>query len=626
MKTAAPKSKFAWVVLGALGVVFGDIGTSPLYALRECFHGHGLPATPDNIFGVLSLVFWALVIVVSLKYMVLVLRADNNGEGGILALLALVQPDKKIHSPIVRHWFILMGLFGAALLYGDSMITPSISVLSAVEGLKLVTPMFDHYVLPITMAILFLLFSLQRIGTGPLGGMFGPIIVIWFTVLAVLGISGIAHYPSVLWAINPQYAIHFFASEGYLAFQILGAVFLVLTGAEALYADMGHFGRKPIRAGWFMLAFPSIMLNYFGQGALLVEHPEAVVNPFFFLAPQWAILPLVLLATVTTVIASQAVISGAFSLTYQAVQLGYLPRIEIRHTSPDEKGQIFVPAMNWALFVATLWLVTTFGSSSNLAAAYGIAVSTTMVITTLLIGFLAHRVWNWPLYKVLGIFGTLFLMDLAFLGSNLTKIFHGGWFPLVVGGSVLLLMATWRTGRRILAHYMAANAVPYEKLFERMDAQPPKKVPGTAVFMASDMSVAPAALVHNLRHNKCIHDRVLVIRIATRDVPHIPFGNRVSVRRLKDDFFCVLAEYGFNDRPNVPQILRQLGSVGIPISLPEVTFFLGRETILASSHKAGMAIWREHLFAMMSRNAQRATAFFQIPPDQVIEIGLQIEI
>lgn len=624
MKTA-PKNKFALVTLGALGIVFGDIGTSPLYAFRECFTAHQMVANPANVFGVLSLVFWSLVITISLKYLILVLRADNNGEGGILALMALVQPEKKIASAKMRHYFILMGLFGAALLYGDGMITPSITVLSAVEGLKVATPVFEPYTIPITCAILLALFSLQRIGTGAIGPMFGPIIVLWFVVIGALGLHGIIHRPDVLYALSPYYGLQFFLLEGWRAFEILGAVFLAVTGGEALYADMGHFGRKPIRFGWFAVAFPGILLNYFGQGALLLENPEAGVNPFFLLAPNWFLVPLVVLATVTAVIASQAVIAGSFSLTYQAVQLGYLPRIEIRHTSSEEKGQIFVPMVNWILFLSTIWLVINFGTSSNLAAAYGIAVSTTMVITTLLIGFLTHRVWNWPTWKVAATLSVFLAVDIAFLGSNLLKLFQGGWFPLLVGGAVLLVMATWRTGRRILAHYMAVNAVPYEKLFQNIDERPPVRVPGAAVFMASDLLVAPPALVHNLRHNKCLHERVLVIRIATRDVPHIPFGNRVSVNKLRDDFFCVLAEYGFNDRPNVPQILRQLGSVGIPISLPDVTFFLGRETILAS-RKAGMSVWREKMFAIMSRNAQRATAFFQIPPDQVIEIGLQIEI
>lgn len=612
-------------MLGALGIVFGDIGTSPLYAFRECFTAHHVPATPENVFGILSLVFWSLVLVVSIKYLILVLRADNNGEGGILALMSLVQPEKKIASDRLRSYFILTGLFGAALLYGDGMITPAISVLSAVEGLAFATPVFDPYIIPITVVVLFGLFAVQRIGTGSIGALFGPIVVVWFLTLGGLGLFGMVQSPEVLYALNPQYALALFQRGHWMAFEIMGAVFLVVTGGEALYADMGHFGRRPIQAGWFLIAFPCILLNYFGQGALLLHHPEAASNPFYHLAPQWMLIPLVVLATFTTVIASQAVISGAFSLTYQAVQLGYLPRIEIRHTSPDEKGQIFVPTVNWALFVSTIWLVMTFGSSSHLAAAYGIAVSTTMVITTVLIGFLAHRIWNWPLWRVLVVFSAFLIVDLAFFGSNLLKIRQGGWFPLLIGGAVLLVMATWRTGRKILAHYMTVNAVSFEKLFRQIDEHPPVRVPGSAVFMASDTSVAPPALVHNLRHNKCLHETILVIRIVTRDVPHIPFGNRVSVRKLREGFYSVLAEYGFNDRPNVPQVLRQLGSVGISISLPDVTFFLGRETILAS-HKAGMQIWREHLFAVLSRNAQRATAFFQIPPDQVIEIGLQIEI
>jgi KUP system potassium uptake protein len=621
----APKSKLPLVTLGAIGVVFGDIGTSPLYAFRECFTAHNLTPSPANVLGVLSLIFWSLVIVVSIKYLILVLRADNNGEGGILALLALVQPEKNIPSPPVRHYFVLMGLFGAALLYGDGMITPAISVLSAVEGLRVATPVFETYLVPITIGVLFLLFSVQRIGTAGIGAFFGPVVVVWFLVLASLGIHGLMQTPEVLVALNPAYGLALFQNEGWLGFEILGAVFLALTGAEALYADMGHFGRKPIRTGWFFVAFPCILLNYFGQGALVLSTPAAASNPFYLLAPTWFLLPLVVLATFTASIASQAVISGAFSLTYHAVQLGFLPRIEIRHTSPDEKGQIFVPLVNWILFLSTIWLVATFRSSTNLAAAYGIAVSTTMVITTLLIGFLAHKVWKWPFWQVALVFSLFLVVDMAFLGSNLLKVEEGGWFPLLVGGLVLLVMATWRTGRKILAHYMTVNAVPYEKLFAQLESKPPVRVPGTAVFMASDMAVAPPALVHNLRHNKCMHQMVVVIRVATRDVPHVAFGNRVSVQKLREDFFCVLAEYGFNDRPNVPQILRQLGSIGIQISLPDVTFFLGRETILAHE-KAGMQIWREKLFAVLSRNAQRATAFFQIPPDQVIEIGLQIEI
>ncbi len=611
--------------LGALGVVYGDIGTSPLYALRECFHGpHAFPVTRGNVLGALSLVFWSLMVVISVKYLVLILRADNRGEGGVLALMALLLPRRRGAGKVPR-LPIALGLFGAALLYGDGMITPAISVLSAVEGLKVATPVFDPYVLPLTVAILVGLFSIQRHGTGRIGAVFGPVTLVWFVVLAGLGLRGIASHPEVLWAILPHHAAGFFAANGREGLLVLGAVVLVVTGGEALYADMGHFGRRPIRWAWFGIVLPALLLNYFGQGALLLGRPEAADNPFYRLAPAAAVYPLVALATAATVIASQAVISGAFSLTRQAVQLGYSPRVMIEHTSPEEVGQIYVPPINWGLMLATVGLVLGFRTSSHLAAAYGVAVTGTMAITTVLFAMAARRRWRWSLAAA-GLVGTgLLAVDLGFFGATLVKVEHGGWFPLVVAAVVFTVLTTWKRGREILAERLGAAGEPLERLLERLAADPPPRVEGTAVFLTSSLSGVPPALVQNLKHNKVLHEQVVLLTVVTEEVPHVPAEDRLEVEPLGQGFYRMRAWYGFMEDPNVPRLLELARRQGFRCSLSETTFFLGRETLIPSE-RPGMALWREKLFAFLSRNAQRATAFFRIPPERVIEVGTQVEL
>jgi len=610
----------------ALGVVFGDIGTSPLYALRECFGGpHGVALTADNLLGVLSLICWSLLLVVSLKYLTFVLRADNDGEGGILALMALLRPVRPPEQGGQRRLILALGLFGAALLYGDGMITPAISVLSAVEGLEVATPVFRPYVLPVTVAVLIGLFAFQHRGTERVGSVFGPVVVLWLAVLAVLGVAQIASEPSVLVALSPHHAVGFFLRNGRAGFVVLAAVFLVVTGGEALYADMGHFGRRPIRAAWFGVALPCLLLNYFGQGALLLRQPDAVTSPFYHLAPRWALPPLIVLATAATIIASQAVISGAFSLSRQAVQLGYSPRLTIEHTSSDEIGQIYMPGVNWLLMVCTVLLVLAFGSSSDLAAAYGVAVTTTMVITTLLLFRVARERWKWGLAAA-GAMTLLFLVvDLAFFGANILKVAHGGWFPLAVGAAIYTLMTTWRRGREILRGRIEAQAIPLRVVLADLKADPPRRVPGTAVYMVSTGDATPSAFVHNLAHNNVLHDQVIFLTVTTEDVPYVQHSERVEIDPIAPGFYAVEARYGFMQTPNVPHVLEYLGTHGIEIELEATTYFLGREVILSSEHP-GMARWRERLFAVLSRNARRATAFFRIPPEQVFEVGTQVEI
>lgn len=618
------KKPLPLLALAALGVVFGDIGTSPLYAMKECFGGsHGIPVDADNVLGVLSLIFWSLVIVVSAKYILYVLRADNRGEGGELALLALLHP--RSHQPTEQRMLIYLGLFGAALLYGDGMVTPAISVLSAVEGLSIATPVFSEFVIPVTIAILIALFLVQRHGTARIGSVFGPVILTWFGVLALLGLGGIVSNPAVLAAINPSYALHFLAIEGWHAFIVLGSVFLVVTGGEALFADMGHFGRAPIRLAWFAVAFPALLLNYFGQGANLLLDPSDASNPFYRLAPEWALYPLVILATSSATIASQAMISGAFSLTRQAVQLGYLPRVKIDHTSEVEIGQIYVPLVNTVLMVATVWLVLQFRTSSNLAAAYGIAVSTSMVISTTLMFFVARDVWRWRMPIVAGITALLLTVELSFLSSNLIKLGHGGWFTLLVGSLMFTVMSTWWRGRQLLAARMRSGLLPLESFVHGLTESPVHRVPGTAIFLTSSVDGVPAALLHHLNHNKVLHDRLVVLMIATEEVPQVPEYDRVQVQSLGNQFYRAVAHYGFMESPNVPEALRLCAEQGLEVSPDEATYFLGRETIFATDHP-GMAIWREELFVFLSRNAERATSFFRIPRDKVIEIGLQIEI
>ncbi len=630
--TPHPVKPWFPLAIGALGVVYGDIGTSPLYALRECFHGaHALPLNRANVFGILSLIFWSLLIVISVKYLLFVMRADNRGEGGILALISLV--PAKLRDGKNGFFLVALAMFGAALLYGDGMITPAISVLSAVEGLKVVTPVFADWVVPITIAILVALFLIQRRGTGGIGAIFGPVMLLWFATLAVLGVLGIARDPSVIGAIEPSHALQFFLRNRLAGFLILGSVFLVVTGGEALYADMGHFGKKPIQIAWFALVLPALMLNYFGQGALLISQPSlarqtlVAANPFFYLAPDqpWILYALVGLATIATVIASQALISGAFSLTRQAIQLGYCPRLQIVHTSGEEFGQIYVPAINWMLMVCTIALVLGFKTSTALAAAYGIAVTMTMVITTYLAKVVAREVWGWKRRWLLPM--TLFVMviDVAFFGANFVKVHLGGWVPLLVGAVFFFLMATWRRGRQILAERLARQALPFSTFVQGLHPETPPRVPGTAVFMARDPEATPTSLLHNLKHNKVLHDQVILLTIATEEIPEVPKKERISVDNYGKGCCRVTARYGFMQDPSIASMLEGMRAHGIDLNMMKTTFFLGRETLIPSK-KPGMAIWREKIFAMMSRNALRPTDYFRIPANRVIELGMQVEL
>jgi KUP system potassium uptake protein len=616
--------RFALLCLGALGVVYGDIGTSPLYSMRECFHGeHAVPPTHGNVLGVLSLIFWALVITVTLKYVVYVLRADNRGEGGILALMALVRSalgEKKLG------WILLaLGLFGSALLYGDGMITPAISVLSAVEGLKVATPFFNPYVVPITIGILIVLFVFQRRGTGGIGAVFGPIMLVWFATIALLGLFWLVREPSVLAAVNPLHAARFFAQNGRHGFLVLGSVFLVATGGEALYADMGHFGKRPIQIDWLSLVAPALLLNYFGQGALLVENPQTSFNPFYHMAPDWALYPLVVLATIATVIASQAVISGAFSLTRQAVQLGYLPRVETIHTSSHEIGQVYIPGVNRILMVATIGLVLGFRSSDRLAAAYGVAVTATMVITTVLAFILARRVWRWPWWIASLVTLGFLAVDLAFFGANIVKVADGGWFPLAVGLIVYSLMSTWQRGRAQIAAELARGALPFTEFVVHLKPGSPHRVPGAAVFMSRDPVATPTALLHNLKHNKVLHEKVVLLTICNEEIPQVRRKEKVEVQELGKGFYRVMAHYGFLEHPSVPEVMELARAQGLDLPPMTATFFLSHETLLPSQ-RPGLSRWRELLFAYMARNAMRPSAFFRIPPNRVVELGMQVRL
>lgn len=615
------------ISLGALGIVFGDIGTSPLYALRECFSvEHGVELLPENILGVLSLIFWTLITVICIKYMVFVLRADNKGEGGILSLMALaVRSGANEISPRARSIFVALGLFGSALLYGDGVITPAISVLSAVEGLKYITPVFEPYVIPITIFIMNALFLVQRFGTARIGFVFGPIILIWFFVLGGLGLRWILLEPNILQALSPHYAVDFFIRNQGHGFLVLGSVFLVVTGGEALYADMGHFGRKPIRLSWFLIALPSLVLNYFGQGALLLSQPESISNPFYLLAPEWGVAPLVALSTAATVIASQALISGVFSITRQAIQLGFWPRLTIVHTSSQEIGQIYIPFMNWALFAGVIWLVLTFKSSSQLAAAYGIAVTGTMVITTILAFIVAVRKWNWSMSKAFLIFGGFVILDLAFFSANAMKISNGAWMPLLIGTIIYILMTTWQKGRQVLYRKLKERSISIEAFCQKLLVQPPLRISGTSIYMAGDPWGVPVPLLHNLKHNKVLHERVAILTIMTKEVPTVPKPSRVEIKEVIPNFYRIMVYYGFMETPKMKHILEACRQNNIHFNVNETTFVLGRETILPSN-EPNMPLWQEKVFAFMSRNAQRPTAFFKIPPNQVIEVGIQIEI
>ncbi len=620
--SARGSSRVMKLSLAAIGVVFGDIGTSPLYAMRECFHGaHAIPVTQANVLGVLSLIFWALTVIVTLKYITFVLRADNQGEGGILALMALVSSvlgKSKLHPMLIA-----LGVFGATLLYGDGVITPAISVLGAVEGLQIAAPTLEHWVPWLTAVILIGVFSIQRHGTESVGRIFGPVMVVWFATLAVLGVSNLIKNPAVLAAASPTYALGFLLENGTIGFIVLGAVVLVITGAESLYADLGHFGRTPIRRAWIFVVFPGLILNYFGQGALLLRDPSAAEHPFFHLFPEWALYPGIALSTVAAVIASQALISGVYSITRQGTMLGFLPRANIRHTSADERGQIYVPTVNWMLMLGSLALVGYFQSSSRLAAAYGIAVTLTMLITTIMLFFLVRAVWGWSLPRAL-LFGSIcFVPELLFLLSSSQKVLHGGAFPLLVGAGLFALMMTWKRGRDILSQRFREQLLPLTDFFDILTVERPARVPGTAVFMTSVRDGTPPSLLHNFLHNRVVHQQVVLLTILTDDAARVPDDRRITRETLDEGFVRIVARYGFMEQPDVPRLLIGCGAI-VP-TLEGVTFFLGRDTMIATE-RPGMARWRVHLFAFLARNSQPATKFFQIPPDRVLEIGSQIEL
>jgi KUP system potassium uptake protein len=616
------------LALGALGIVYGDIGTSPLYAFKECLQGHHkVVPTEANVLGLLSLMVWSLTMVVTVKYLFFIMRADNEGEGGILALLALVPPKLRARAsgrgasaPLV-----LLVLFGAALLYGDGVITPAVSVLSAVEGLNVGVSGVEHYVLPITAAILVGLFAMQRRGTAGIGVVFGPIMVVWFAALAALGAANVVKNPRVLHALWPGHAVGFLAHSGWHGFLVLGSVVLCITGGEALYADMGHFGRAPIRAAWFAVVMPSLLVNYFGQGALVLSDPSAVASPFYALVPKAFVLPTVVLATAATVIASQALISGAFSLTRQAVQLGYFPRVNVVHTSRAHEGQIYIPEVNWALMVACLYLVFSFKTSTSLAAAYGIAVTGTMGITSVVYYVVVTEAWGWSRWRALPLAALFLAFDLAFFGANAVKFLDGGWVPLAMAAGVFTLMTTWKTGRARLAEKIARGALPLGEFLDARKADPPVRVPGTAVFMSANPGVTPPVLRHHYRHNHVLHEQVVILSILSAPVPFVSPKNRLKVDDLGAGFYQVSARFGFMETPRVPALLEACALYDLTIDPEHVTFFLGRETLLASSRE-GMSRWRKALFAFVSRNARSATAYFGIPPDRVVELGMQIEL
>ena len=610
--------------LGALGVVYGDIGTSPLYAFKECFmdhHGRQLAATPANILGVLSLIFWSLSFIISFAYLNFVMRADNKGEGGILALMSLVRPRS---GSVRRSILIGMGLFGAALLYGDGMITPAISILGAIEGLEVATPIFGPYVVYIAVAIIGGLFIVQKYGTARVGSVFGPIMILWFSTLAVMGLSHIVREPSVLAAVNPAYAVQFFAANGVQGFLVLGAVFLVVTGGEALYADMGHFGLRPIRLAWYFFVFPALLLNYFGQGAFLLHSPEGAVNPFYHMAPRWALYPLVVLATAAAVIASQAVISGAFSVTRQAVQLGYLPRLQIHHTSEREIGQIYIPSINWGLMVAAMGLVLTFRSATNLAAAYGVAVTATMAITTSLLAVVARERWRWTVPAVAALTVPMLTADLSFFGANIVKLFDGGWFPLAVGLIIFAVMSTWFLGRRILTARLAESAMTTDMFVSEVAAGRIHRVRGTAIFMTRQRDGIPTTLLHNIKHNKVVHEKVVFLTVDIEETASLLDEERYEWKDLGHGVYRLFLRFGFMEDPHIPDAFRRLPGP-FPINPMTTSYFLGRETLIPTK-RPGMAIWREHLFSWMMRNASSASNFFSLPPNQVIELGAQVEI
>ena len=621
---AASKSSLSALTLGAIGVVYGDIGTSVLYAVKEVFGSGHVPFTPDNIYGILSIFFWTLTVIVSIKYVVLVLRADNNGEGGLVAMLALASQSVK-DRPQLRRVLLLVGIFGTCLFYGDGVITPAITVLGAVEGLEVVSPAFKKYLVPLAILILLGLFMVQKRGTTSIGRFFGPVMVVWFLIIALLGVVNIASGPKILWALSPHYALGFVFHNPAIAFVILGAVVLCVTGAEALYADMGHFGKKPIRLAWFAVAMPALTLNYFGQGALLLSNPAAVKNPFFMMAPDWALLPLVGLATLAAVIASQALISGAFSVTKQVIQLGYLPRLQVQHTSVKDTGQIYLPFVNWGLFVAIVLAVVMFKSSSNLAAAYGIAVCTDMLITTILTFFVIRYSWHYPLALCLGATSFFLLVDLAFWASNLLKLFEGGWFPLAIGGAIFTLMMTWKDGRRLLNQKLQADAIDLSSFLEAVFVSPPLRVDGTAVFLTAAPGTVPNAMLHNLKHNKVLHQNNLFVTVRNHEVPWIGLDKRVEIESLGHDCWQVVIHYGFKNDPDIPKALQQIKGHGCELDSMTTSYFLSRDTVVPTID-SGMAQWREKLFSQMHHNASAAADFLKLPNNAVVELGSKIEI
>jgi KUP system potassium uptake protein len=616
--------KHFWpLVLGSVGVVYGDIGTSPLYAFREAVIAAKASsfAGREAIFGVLSLILWALLLIVTLKYVVVLLRADNKGEGGMFALMALGQSVAKRSAPVIMG----LGIAGASFFYGDAVITPAISVLSAIEGMTLVSPALQQYVMPLSMIILIALFAAQSRGTAKVAAFFGPITVVWFTVLAVGGLVHLVVNPEVLVAVNPWYGLRFLLRHGLIGLAVLGLVFLAVTGAEALYADLGHFGRKPIQTAWFGLILPALTLNYFGQGALVLEHPEAIENPFYLLYPDWALVPMVILATLATIIASQAVITGAFSLTRQAIQLGLLPRFGITHTSEAVSGQIYMPRVNWMLLVGVLFVVVIFRSSSNLAAAYGVSVTAAMVIDTLLAFFVIWQYWKWPIWRTLLLVIPLLLLEQTFLTANFLKVFEGGWVPLTLAACVGLVMVTWVRGARLLAKQTRKNEADLDWLLRRLEAKPPHRVAGTAVFFTPDPTAAPTALMHNLKHNRILHERNIILFIRTEDTPRVPRYERVLVERVSDTFIRVIARYGFMESPSVPKILEQCRRKDLNVDMSATSFFLSRRN-LKPTPKSEMPSWQDHLFVALARSAQDASIYFQIPTDRVVEVGTQVAI
>ena len=618
------KSSLSALTLGAIGVVYGDIGTSVLYAVKEVFGSGHVPFTSDNVYGILSIFFWTLTVIVSLKYVTLVLRADNNGEGGLIAMLALASQSVK-DKPALRKVLLLVGIFGTCLFYGDGVITPAISVLSAVEGLEVVSPAFTKFVIPLTLLILFGLFWVQKRGTAGIGKFFGPITVVWFACIAVLGVAQIVTHPTVLWAISPHHALGFIWRQPGTSFIILGAVVLCVTGAEALYADLGHFGKKPIRVAWFAVVMPALTLNYFGQGALLLNNPAAVKNPFFLMAPDWALLPLVGLATLATVIASQALISGAFSVTKQVILLGYLPRLKIMHTNVKEAGQIYLPFVNWGLFVTIVLAVMIFKSSSNLASAYGIAVCTDMLITTILTFFVIRYSWKYPLWLCIAATSFFFVVDFAFWASNLLKLFDGGWFPLLIGGAIFILMITWKDGRRLLNDKLRADAIDLNSFLEAVFVSPPVRVEGTAVFLTVEAGTVPNAMLHNLKHNKVLHANNLFVTVHNHEVPWIGMEKRLEIESLGHDCWQVIINYGFKNDPNIPKALQHIKGRGCDLNDMTTSYFLSRDTIVPTIG-SGMAQWREKLFSQMHHNASGAADFLRLPNNAVVELGSKIEI